>query len=692
MQLASSGLTQLLLWCLFWVLLSVCPTRADFSFVHITDTHVTATDNAGSNADKDNALYREISQLSPRPAFTMNTGDVVEIGTPQEYEIHQKTLQQLTIPHYEAPGNHDVRWNPHGKEGYRVGAKQPLYQSWDHENIHFVLLDSTVLLQHWGHFDKAMLDWLRDDLEKVGTTRPIVIGFHHWIGRDDVQVDNEAELLAITAPYNVVLWLQGHGHSDITWNINGAPAIMAKGLYQGSYHLIEVNADRLRVLRRTAEKPTPTTEVLSVPLTRQAPPAWNATARLDAGNLVVNATRGDLPTDAQLSYRVNADKFSPLEARGSGWSGQTSSSAMKTGEHQISVRASLPDGRVYTRTVPVSLRHAGAPSPLWVTPAGGAVQSRLVRHADSLYVSSMGGDLLCLNTRNGFVRWKFPTAGALFSTPLVVDGTVYFGSADHHVYAVDAQRGTLKWKVKTGGAVFSGAALSRGVVCIASVDTKIYGIEARSGKVLWTAQGEGMYQSAAATDGERFFVGGWDNYFRALDVMTGQEVWKQKFGRAFYFAPAIGSPTTGNGQVFVTSNDGYLHAMDATTGKVLWEVAGPAMGYSGPLLRDGKIYNASLTGEGRVFSFNSGNGEKLWDTQTGGVIYDSSCAWGQTRDGGAVYVGSVNGTLSAIRARDGQLLWQYRLAPGHLLASPTTDEERVFIASQNGNVVALPLE
>lgn len=669
----------------------ISPARADFSFVHITDTHVGATDKPGSNADKDSELYREISNLKPQPAFTFSTGDVCEIGTPQEYEIHRKTLLNLSIPHYDAPGNHDVRWNPHGKEGYTVGAKQPLYQSWDYQNVHFVVLDSTVLLQHWGHFDKAMLDWLRDDLKKIGPQRPVIIGFHHWIGRETVQADNEEELLALTAPYNVVLWLQGHGHSDIKWNVNGTPAIMAKGLYQGSYNLIEVNAERLRVLRRTTEKPTPTTEVLSIPLARATPPNWTATARIEGDRLLVEAARGDLPAESKLSFRVNTGDMAAMTARGDGWAGQTSSLKMTGGEHRIMVRATLADGRTYTRAVPVSVRRAGVPAPLWVRPLGGAVQSRLVRAGSDLYVTTMGGDLFCLDAQSGFVRWKFSTGGALFSTPLVDNGTVYFGSADHFVYAVDARRGRLKWKTETGGAVFGGAAVAKNVVCIASVDTKIYGIDTRSGKVLWTTPGEGMYQSAATTDGTRFFVGGWDNFFRAIDVVTGREVWKQKFGRAFYYAPAIGSPTVGNGQVFVTSNDGFLHAMDAASGKVLWEVEGPSVGYSGPLFRDGKIYNASLTGTGRVMRFDAKTGAREWDTPTGSVIYDSSCAWGQTPNGGAVYVGCVDGTFSSLAARDGKLLWQYRLAPGHLLASPATDERRVFIASQNGSVVALPL-
>ncbi len=83
----------------------------------------------------------------------------------------------------------------------------------------------------------------------------MVIGFHHWVGRDTVQVDNEAALLELVKPYNVRLWLQGHAHADIEWNINGTPAIMCKGLYQGSYNLIEVEGDVMKIKRRTLGKP-----------------------------------------------------------------------------------------------------------------------------------------------------------------------------------------------------------------------------------------------------------------------------------------------------------------------------------------------------------------------------------------------------------------------------------------------------
>ncbi len=695
------------------------PARADFSFVHVTDSHVTATDKPGSNAAIAATLYREISDLKPQPRFVFHTGDVVEVGTPLEYEFHHKALQNLTIPHYIAPGNHDVRWNPLGKEGFELGAQGPLYRSWDVEAVQFIALDSTVLLQHWGHFDRKMLDWLRDDLQKIGTERPVIIGFHHWMGRDAVQIDNAAALLQITAPYNIKLWLQGHGHADIQWNIGGAPAIMAKGLYQGSYHLIEISENRLRVLRRTLESRAPGQEILSIPLQKTPAPQWNATAKLRGERLEIGATRGDLPPQTELSFRLGTGKYAPLAPNADGWRAGAARPNL-AGEHQVEVRATLPDGRIYTRFVPLSLRFRGAPAPLWVASVGGAVQSKLVISGGALYVSTMGGDLSCLDARTGQTRWKWASGGAVFSTPRVQNGAVYFGSADHFVYALNAASGKFQWKTQTKGAVFGGAAVAGGVVCIASVDTWIYGLNERNGAVLWRAKGENMFQSQAATDGARFFVGGWDNYFRALDVATGREIWTQKFGKSFYYSPAIGSPTTAQHRVYVSSNDGILHAMNAATGQIEWEVPGPALGYSGPLWHDdsssdsssdrngessgnpsgARIFNASLTDTGRVFAFDAGTGQKIWETATGSVIYDSSCAWGNAAGdgtasdkaaGGAIYVGSVSGVFSALGARDGKILWQYQLAPGHLLASPATDEKRVYIASQNGLVVALPL-
>ena len=663
--------------------------RADFSFVHVTDTHVTATEAANSPAANDTERFREISGLAPKPAFVVDTGDVCEVGTDAEYATWRKIRDEnLKLRLYTAPGNHDVRWNPRGKEGYVKGAQQPLYQSWDKENVHFVLLDSTVLLQHWGHFDQAQLDWLANDLAHVGAERPVIIGFHHWIGRESVQVDNEAALMKVIAPFNVRLFLIGHGHSDLQWSVNGIPAIMAKGLYQGSYNLVRITKDRLEVLRRTTENKAPTEVILSESLKRPAGVGRTANARAADGQIFVTLTRGDQPATSLVTCRLDDGKEAALTATRDGWAGTLPLTGVIPGTHTVIFTATDPTTKnAYQTPVSLTLAAPGTVAPRWSVSVGGAVQGKITRREGTLYVPSMGGDLVALDTLTGRERFRVHTNGAVFSTPLVTGDTVYFGSADHRVYAADRNTGTVRWTAQTDRAVFAGASLAQGIVCIGSTDTRIYGLDAQTGKTVWTAKGGGMYQSAAATDGDRFFVGGWDNEFRCLDAKTGKPLWKQRFGKSFYYSPAIASPTVADGKVLVTSNDGLLHAMDTQTGKLLWEVPGPSLGYSSPLWDSGRVYNASLTDAGRVFCFDGATGAVQWDSPTGAVIYDSSCAKG----GANVYVGSVNGTLSALRATDGKLEWQYRLAPGHLLSSPTTDATRVYVGSMSGDVYAFPL-
>jgi 3',5'-cyclic AMP phosphodiesterase CpdA len=334
-------------------LLVVCRVAlGDFRFVHITDTHF----GAGNNQQADIALFKEISALDPPPAFVINTGDVCEMGSDDEYAQFREALQSLKPKMYVAPGNHDVRWNPRGKEGYTRGADAPLYQSWDYQNIHFVTLDSTALLQHWGHISRDQLDWLKADLQKVGIARPVVIGFHHWIARDTVMVDNEQELLDLVEPYNVVLWLQGHGHSDIQWNINGAPAVMQAGLYQGSYMTVDVKEDRMILRRRSLVPPKQRknpelvrdasvspmdemqwTELMTVPLKK--PPA----PKLKQGEpgTVHFENEPDVP-GATMEYSMDGGEYRPLR-----FDQLPSPSTVPAGIHQTRVRDSLPDGRTY---------------------------------------------------------------------------------------------------------------------------------------------------------------------------------------------------------------------------------------------------------------------------------------------------------------------------------------------------------
>jgi outer membrane protein assembly factor BamB len=395
------------------------------------------------------------------------------------------------------------------------------------------------------------------------------------------------------------------------------------------------------------------------------------------------------PPGTSLDASVNGGPYKPLEHASDTWDLRID--AAMPGLHVANIRAKLPDGRAYFCSWTESSRTR---TPLWTSTIGGAVQSRIARVRDRLYVPSMGNDLVCLNTENGKEVFRTVTSGPVFSSPHVDQDAAYFGSADHSVYCIDAETGERKWIRRTGGAVLAGPSVAQGVVCVGSVDTKIYGINAKSGAVVWTVQGANMYQSKAATDGQRFFVGGWDNHFRCIDARTGKVVWDLELGKPqrlapnfSAFAPAIASPTVGDGIVYVSTNDGILHAIDIETSKEIWKIDWKKMGYSSPLYHDGKVYCA-LSDQGKVFCADAKTGEILWQGECGSVIYDSSFCIG----GGRVFIATVSGVVSAFDAKSGARTWQYRLAPGHVLCSPVADDDHVYIGSMNGNVTALPIK
>jgi predicted phosphodiesterase len=687
-----------------------------FRFLHITDTHVTAS---GKNADAVRQLVAEIGAMNLRPAFVVHTGDVTELGTPEEFDRYRAAIKDSPVPFYAAPGNHDVRWSPLGKEAF-TQALGPRYRSFDYGGCHFALLDSTVLLEHWGHFDAAMLKWLEGDLKKVKKGAPVFLFFHHGIGLESRQVDNEDDLLRVIAPYNVAAILVGHGHSDLQWKINGVPCVMARGLYQGSYHLVEVGPEEIKILRVRKEDADPRAGggpqvIWTIP--RAAKPFRRVAFAWDDPNLPLLARRrplAELRVDnkgahddrVKAAYRVDNGEIKPMERdvrdkESVSFMTQFETKGMGNGAHRLTLLLTAPGGEVFRREETFVVEQLeGQPKRAWVGPTGDTIQSSPALAEGTLYVTSFDGKLYAFNSDNGKPRWTAAAKGPLYATPLVADGAVYVGSMDHFFYAFDAKTGRTRWKYDTGAPIFGTAAFWNGVVCVGG-NRKIYGLDAATGKEVWTQPAGGFFQARAAAADGVFYLGGWDNTLYALDAATGTPRWAAKMGRSnggrgnlsFYFSPAIASPTVAEGRVYVCTNDGLLHAVNVKTGEDDWIARAPkggdVFGYSSPLYAEGKIYLGGLgeAGQGDCYALDAKTGAPLWRCSTGADNYDSSPALA----GDMLVIGSVQGKLSWIDRATGKLRWQYALDPGYLFSTPAADGKRVYVTSMNTTVTALTM-
>lgn len=115
-------------------------------------------------------------------------------------------------------------------------------------------------------------------------------------------------------------------------------------------------------------------------------------------------------------------------------------------------------------------------------------------------------------------------------------------------------------------------------------------------------------------------------------------------------------PGVAEGLILVGTLDGEIFAFDAASGDVRWRSPVSSEVLARPLLHDSVV--VVRCGDGRVFGFDAANGQRLW-------VYDRSVPLLSLRGngnplarGGLIFIGYDGGEVVALRARDGNVVWQ----------------------------------
>jgi outer membrane protein assembly factor BamB len=670
------------------------PAAAEFTFVHASDPSISAEEQAGSHFEMAGLLWDRISGLDPAPAFAVTTGDLTETGADAEYAAYAQCLQFLRADHHELPGNQDVRAAREGKQSFVGGVGEPLFGSWDHDGVHFIRLDSTIPFQPWGHIDQPQLDWLKRDVSKAGAQTPIVVAVHHWVGRDRRMIDNEQALLDILAGANVRLWLIGDGRADMSWNVNGATALMVRPLHQGSFHVISVDEEAFRIRRHQfvgnappVRKPnsmelnlpeSTLVDVAKVPLAGQAAPQWSIDAAIEGNRIDVTA-QGELPGDASLSCRIDDRPARPMRPGSSNWAAAHPAHELMPGQHEVIVRATLADGRVYEQSAPISIPPALSPGPAWSQNLGQPVQAGLLAGEGVVYAATTAGDLLALSA-DGVEQWRVRTGDAITSAPASDGRDIFVGCADGTVWAVEGNTRQTRWRYVAAAAVFAGPAVAGGVVCVASADGSITGLDQQDGKPRWNVASQAMFSTPIATDGRAFYLASQDGGLWCLDAIGGRIRWSKPAVSGSAAGAPASAPLVQNGMVYFAPGNGSLVALNADSGNRTWASAGKRPGGTTPAMRDGRLYVA-LGEVGKLTCLEAKTGAVLWESALGATITAAPVAAKQ-----AVFVPAADGTVYALDPQDGRTLWQYRLGRSHLLSPPVSLGDGLIIAAFDGQI------
>jgi Icc protein len=217
----------------------------DFRFVFATDIHLMPHDQVIKGF---NQAILSINGLKPQSHFVIMGGDLVENRYTRTLENAEKMFNlfhgitmKLQMPVYNILGNNDIIRIPaesgvdssHPEIGKgmfknRLG-KGATYRSFDYGDWHFVLLDSLGKTEsggYRGYIDDDQLNWLKKDLDKTGTERPVCVALHIPLVTSYIQIEidnmsapssfmvvnNGTKVIKLLSKYNVKLVLQGHLH------------------------------------------------------------------------------------------------------------------------------------------------------------------------------------------------------------------------------------------------------------------------------------------------------------------------------------------------------------------------------------------------------------------------------------------------------------------------------------------------
>jgi 3',5'-cyclic AMP phosphodiesterase CpdA len=193
--------------------------QSDFSFIQISDSHIGF--NKPVNADVTATLQAALNKIKAAPAmpdFLIHTGDLTHSSKPGEFDTLNQLLSATRQQVFYVPGEHDTSVDD-GKmylERYGKGSKGNGWYSFDHKGVHFIGLVNVVQLEGMGKLGQAQLDWLKQDLNHVRSSTPIVLFAHIplWAVYPDwgwATSDSE-QAFAMLKRFGSVTVLNGHIH------------------------------------------------------------------------------------------------------------------------------------------------------------------------------------------------------------------------------------------------------------------------------------------------------------------------------------------------------------------------------------------------------------------------------------------------------------------------------------------------
>jgi 3',5'-cyclic-AMP phosphodiesterase len=203
----------------------------------ISDMHIKAQrKKAYQRVDTSTMLERcvaAINELSLQPDVVIASGDLVDYGTIEEYELLRQLLSPIKQPLYLIPGNHDDRAamrKVFSDHQYLFQHDEFVLYTVALGDLQLVGIDTVVPGKGSGFLSADRLQWLDETLSSC--TKPSIIVMHHppfetgIAHMDLVGLEGKAEFAEVIKKHShVERILCGHLHRSIQTRIGGTVAM-----------------------------------------------------------------------------------------------------------------------------------------------------------------------------------------------------------------------------------------------------------------------------------------------------------------------------------------------------------------------------------------------------------------------------------------------------------------------------------
>ena len=203
----------------------------------------------------------------------------------------------------------------------------------------------------------------------------------------------------------------------------------------------------------------------------------------------------------------------------------------------------------------------------------------------------------------------------------------------------------------------------------------------------WAVRGDELLEFSPVAGGGSIYILKNNGALYAVKRATGYVLWKKKLGDL-----AASSPAYRHGTVYATllhgkgTTGGRVAAISVQYANVLWSRTLPSRSESSPLIVGDTLYFGSE--DGTVYALRAKDGNARWTVHVGGAVKG-----GLAYDRGKVYFGDYSGHLHAYDARTGRKIWSvgtsgraFGLASGGFYATPSVAFGRVYAGNTDGNM------